>query len=50
MKKTFKIALTGAAMALLMSSGSVLAGARDYVSVVGSSTVYPFATVVAVQL
>jgi|TARA_B110000977_G_C11085934_1_gene494719 phosphate transport system substrate-binding protein len=46
-KKTFKIALTGAAMALLMSSGSVLAGARDYVSVVGSSTVYPFATVVA---
>ena len=47
MKKTFKIVLTGASMALLMSSASALAGARDYVSVVGSSTVYPFATVVA---
>ncbi|MDX2349779.1 MAG: PstS family phosphate ABC transporter substrate-binding protein [Porticoccus sp.] len=30
-----------------MASTTVLAAARDYVSVVGSSTVYPFATVVA---
>ncbi|TNE78189.1 MAG: PstS family phosphate ABC transporter substrate-binding protein [Gammaproteobacteria bacterium] len=34
-------------MALSMASTSVLAAARDYVSIVGSSTVYPFATVVA---
>ncbi len=47
MKTTHKLAIAGAAMALTMASTDVLAAARDYVSVVGSSTVYPFATVVA---
>ena len=47
MKNTHKLAIAGAAMALTMASTTVLAAARDYVSVVGSSTVYPFATVVA---
>lgn len=47
MKKTHKLAIAGAAMALTVASGTVLAAARDYVSIVGSSTVYPFATVVA---
>ena len=47
MKKTHKLAIAGAAIALTMASTTVLAAARDYVSVVGSSTVYPFATVVA---
>jgi phosphate transport system substrate-binding protein len=46
-KNTHKLAIAGAAMALTMASTSVLAAARDYVSIVGSSTVYPFATVVA---
>jgi phosphate transport system substrate-binding protein len=46
-KNTHKLAIAGAAMALTMASTTVLAAARDYVSVVGSSTVYPFATVVA---
>jgi phosphate transport system substrate-binding protein len=46
-KTTHKLAIAGAAMALTMASTTVLAAARDYVSVVGSSTVYPFATVVA---
>ncbi len=32
---------------LIMTSGTALSAARDYISVVGSSTVYPFATVVA---
>ena len=32
---------------LMLSSSYSIAGSRDYVSVVGSSTVYPFATVVA---
>jgi phosphate transport system substrate-binding protein len=42
------IILAGAAMLGLMVSGSSLAQTgRDYVYVVGSSTVYPFATVVA---
>jgi len=46
-KNTHKLAIAGAAMALTMASTTVLAAARGYVSVVGSSTVYPFATVVA---
>jgi len=46
-KKTHKLAIAGAAMALTVASGTALAAARDYVSIVGSSTVYPFATVVA---
>ncbi len=44
-KKCLVAAITGAS--LLCASGSILA--RDYISVVGSSTVYPFATVVAEQ-
>jgi phosphate transport system substrate-binding protein len=47
LNKTHKLAIVGAAMALTVASTTVLAAARDYVSVVGSSTVYPFATVVA---
>ena len=46
-KNIRKLAIAGAAMALTMTSMSALSAARDYVSVVGSSTVYPFATVVA---
>ncbi|WP_461481143.1 substrate-binding domain-containing protein [Porticoccus sp.] len=34
-------------MALSMASTAALAASRDYISIVGSSTVYPFATVVA---
>ena len=38
------------AIAFLATAGMVFAGsARDYISIVGSSTVYPFATVVAEQ-
>ena len=44
-KKSLVTAIAGAS--LLCASGSILA--RDYISVVGSSTVYPFATVVAEQ-
>ncbi len=42
--KTLK--LCTAALALL-ASGSTFAAGRDYISIVGSSTVYPFSTVVA---
>ncbi|WP_456416294.1 PstS family phosphate ABC transporter substrate-binding protein [Thiolapillus sp.] len=35
------------AMSLVLAAGSAAAGNRDYIYVVGSSTVYPFATVVA---
>lgn len=35
------------ALAALMTGGTAQAAARDYISIVGSSTVYPFATVVA---
>jgi len=44
-KKSLITAIAGAS--LLCASGSILA--RDYISIVGSSTVYPFATVVAEQ-
>jgi phosphate transport system substrate-binding protein len=37
------------AAAAVAVSGSVYAQSRDYISIVGSSTVYPFATVVAEQ-
>jgi len=47
MKKTFKL-ISLAALLVAYSAGSAQA-ARDYISVVGSSTVYPFATVVAEQ-
>jgi ABC-type phosphate transport system substrate-binding protein len=35
------------AISLVIGAGTATAGARDYIYVVGSSTVYPFATVVA---
>ncbi|MDJ0856241.1 MAG: PstS family phosphate ABC transporter substrate-binding protein [Desulfobacterales bacterium] len=48
MLKRTVIVLT--AIAFLATAGVVAAGsARDYISIVGSSTVYPFATVVAEQ-
>ncbi|WP_434360490.1 substrate-binding domain-containing protein [Parasalinivibrio latis] len=46
MKLKALIAATAATFAVL-SSGNALAASRDYISIVGSSTVYPFATVVA---
>jgi len=49
MKSTLK--LTAAAVIAAASlAGSQVAMARDYISIVGSSTVYPFATVVAERL
>lgn len=44
MKKTI---LTATLTAATLAGASVASAARDYISVVGSSTVYPFATVVA---
>jgi phosphate transport system substrate-binding protein len=41
--------LLSAALAVSLVSAAGLASARDYISIVGSSTVYPFATVVAEQ-
>ncbi len=43
MKKTLIIA----SVALIVSSALTAAGSRDYIEIVGSSTVYPFAAVVA---
>ncbi len=45
-KKTLVLAALSAA---IVSSTAHAAAARDYISIVGSSTVYPFATVVAEQ-
>ncbi|MCB1801967.1 MAG: phosphate ABC transporter substrate-binding protein, partial [Gammaproteobacteria bacterium] len=45
-KKTVILAALSAA---LVSGAAHAAAARDYISIVGSSTVYPFATVVAEQ-
>ena len=45
-----KATLAGAAAALAMASVPGAAMARDTISIVGSSTVYPFATVVAERL
>ena len=45
-KKTLVIAALSAAV---VSGSAYSAAARDYISIVGSSTVYPFATVVAEQ-
>jgi len=42
--KTLKLTVLAAAVA---ATGAYAAAARDYISIVGSSTVYPFATVVA---
>jgi phosphate transport system substrate-binding protein len=47
MKHFLTTAFSIATLALFISSTPATAGSRDYVSVVGSSTVYPFATVVA---
>ena len=47
MKK--KIALAGFMASIALSSAAYGQASRDYISVVGSSTVYPFATVVAEQ-
>ncbi len=44
MKKSL---LTASLAAALISTTQVASAARDYISIVGSSTVYPFATVVA---
>ncbi|KPK56440.1 MAG: phosphate ABC transporter substrate-binding protein [Thiotrichales bacterium SG8_50] len=44
-KKSVALAIVASAIV----AGSALAASRDYISVVGSSTVYPFATVVAEQ-
>jgi phosphate transport system substrate-binding protein len=41
--------LISAAVALSLTGFAGMANARDYISIVGSSTVYPFATVVAEQ-
>jgi len=41
--------LAGAAVAFLVAAGANAQSARDQMSIVGSSTVYPFATVVAEQ-
>jgi phosphate transport system substrate-binding protein len=45
----FKKTLVFAALSAAIVSGTAQAAARDYISIVGSSTVYPFATVVAEQ-
>jgi phosphate transport system substrate-binding protein len=47
MKKS--ILLASALIAGMFAGSSALAAGRDYISVVGSSTVYPFSTVVAEQ-
>lgn len=45
--KNFKVAIASVAVAGAMAAASVPAMARDTINIVGSSTVYPFATVVA---
>jgi len=42
-----KFVLAGAIAAAVVSQSSMAQAGRDYISIVGSSTVYPFATVVA---
>lgn len=44
----FRLSLTSVFL-LSLTSGALSQSARDYISIVGSSTVYPFATVVAEQ-
>ncbi len=48
LRKTITLSIA-AAFIVVGSVGMAAAAARDYVSIVGSSTVYPFATVVAEQ-
>ena len=47
MKHNAKLLAMGLATAISVGSSNSHAEARDYISIVGSSTVYPFATVVA---
>ncbi|MFZ5764122.1 MAG: PstS family phosphate ABC transporter substrate-binding protein [Thermodesulfobacteriota bacterium] len=47
-RKTFAVA--AALLAGIVGTSTVQAAGRDYISIVGSSTVYPFATVVAEQI
>ena len=42
-----KLLLSVLALVFIAGVGNVQAESRDYISIVGSSTVYPFATVVA---
>lgn len=44
---SIKIAILSTAVAGVLMSSAANAASRDYISIVGSSTVYPFATVVA---
>jgi phosphate transport system substrate-binding protein len=45
--KAFRTTVLGVGAALAMTSLPTLAASREYISIVGSSTVYPFTTVVA---
>lgn len=47
MNKRIKLTIAGLAAAATLTAVHTLAATRDYISIVGSSTVYPFATVVA---
>jgi phosphate transport system substrate-binding protein len=47
MKKAVVFSLIGAVMMVMVTAGAVCAQQRDSINIVGSSTVYPFATVVA---
>lgn len=47
MKKSIKLTIAGLAAAAALAGTTAMAASRDYISIVGSSTVYPFATVVA---
>jgi phosphate transport system substrate-binding protein len=46
-KKMKKVFIASLALVFALGIGNVGAASRDYISIVGSSTVYPFATVVA---
>ncbi len=46
MRKTIVVLV---AVLFMLSSFGIASAARDYINIVGSSTVYPFATVVAEQ-
>lgn len=50
MKKCVKLNIARALVALSVTGASVVVAAREHINVVGSSTVYPFATVVAERL
>jgi phosphate transport system substrate-binding protein len=50
LKKALVLTAAIAMVMVGMSGNATAASGRDYISIVGSSTVYPFATVVAEQL